>query len=245
MVTTYSGERFPHGPVEYAAFDSGCWAPRIWRTPPWKEGPPIEDTPDFDAMINGLQQAEVLNDALERIFRVVHPSLETAATYGTEVRNLLILACTEVEEQWKAVLVANGASPMGQCLTTRDYVKLLAPMGLAAFGRALRRYPRYPEIWPFRDWDRERPTASLPWYDAYNQAKHDREGKFHEAKLCHAISAVAAIDVMLRAQFGRALLEAHQTTCAFRTLADKEWGETDGYHPAMPDEQWKRTPLSF
>ena len=52
-------------------------------------------------------QLVALKNQLESICRVVHPNDRTLEVYGHEIRNLLILASTEVETHWKAVLVAN------------------------------------------------------------------------------------------------------------------------------------------
>ena len=105
---------------------------------------------------------------------------------------IIILACTEVEAQWKGVLEANGLTPSGSYFKTTDYVKLLPVMKLDQYEVALIRYPRISATGPFMGWDATKPTKSLSWYAAYNQVKHDRETKFEEASLQHAIEAVAA-----------------------------------------------------
>ena len=62
---------------------------------------------------------------LERILLVVYPAPDTLSTYGYEIRNLLILACTECETQWRSVLQANGCQR--ERYTTADYVALSGP----------------------------------------------------------------------------------------------------------------------
>jgi hypothetical protein len=42
----------------------------------------------------------------------------------------------------------------------------------------------------------------MPWYDAYNAAKHDRESELKTATLKFAFDAVAACIIMIVAQFG-------------------------------------------
>lgn len=61
---------------------------------------------------------------LQQICQTIHPTLATYQTYGHEIRNLLILACTEIEAQWKGILKANGAVAE----KTNDYVKLKKAM---------------------------------------------------------------------------------------------------------------------
>ena len=46
-------------------------------------------------------QLHALTQQLEKICRVVHPKETNFQAYGHEIRNVLILACTELESQWK------------------------------------------------------------------------------------------------------------------------------------------------
>jgi hypothetical protein len=66
-------------------------------------------------------QLHALVEQLEQICRVVQPEKRNLDAYGHEIRNVLILACTEVEALWKGVLSANGAK--GE--STKDYVKFI------------------------------------------------------------------------------------------------------------------------
>jgi hypothetical protein len=136
------------------------------------------------------------------VFRYVEPDETNADAYGHEIRQLLIVAATEVESSCRAVLTANGYGHDVDRLNTRDFVKLCVPMRLREWRVALDAHPGLGEITPFATWDEERPTASLPWYDAYNAAKHDRELNFARATLRNAVSAVAATYIMVLAQFG-------------------------------------------
>jgi hypothetical protein len=51
---------------------------------------------------------------------------------------------------------------------------------------------------PFEPW---KTGASLPWYQAYNQTKHDRSAAFKNATFEHAIDAVCGVLAILSAQF--------------------------------------------
>ncbi|WP_295991348.1 hypothetical protein [Rugamonas sp.] len=145
-------------------------------------------------------QLAVLTRDLERIFQTVHPNPENFGVYGHDIRNLLILACTEVEAQWRGVLTANGME--GKNFSTKDYFALKGTMKLDEYSVAFPSYPWIPQSNPFRDWLLEKPTQSLAWYDAYNAAKHNREQAFDRANLRHALDAVSACAVLLVAQFG-------------------------------------------
>jgi hypothetical protein len=121
------------------------------------------------------------------------------STYGHEVRNLLVLACTEVEAQWKAILTANHYQATGR-FNTNDYIKLLLPLHLADYSARSAQFPWMAAEKPFAGWDASQATGSLPWYDAYNAVKHDREANFSRATLSHAFTAVAACHILLIAQ---------------------------------------------
>jgi hypothetical protein len=152
-----------------------------------------------NAIASAKVQLSTLVRQLERICETVHPEKTNLEAYGYDIRNLLILACTEVESHWSAVLKANGLRGRW---TTRDYVCLKDAMRLNEFVISFVDYPWIKPIAPFENWDKENATGSLPWYDAYNAAKHDRESKLKRATLRFAFHAVAACAIMIGAQFG-------------------------------------------
>ena len=51
---------------------------------------------------------------------------------------------------------------------------------------------------PFEQWAT---GIALPWWDAYNEAKHDRHEKFAKANLSNLMDAVCALVAILSAQF--------------------------------------------
>ena len=154
---------------------------------------------------------EILENSLERLFLVIEPDDATnGKTYGHEIRQLLILACTEVENLLKRVLVSNGyPAPAEDRWTTKDYVKVNAPLRLSFYSSELVRYPEYPPSSPFHGWDPAKPTKGLDWYQVYQKVKHDRGGSLKLATFSHAVTAVAAVHVLLTAQFGFGLLKNH------------------------------------
>lgn len=163
-----------------------------------------------DEIARSRGQLRSLTSKLEHIFQHVHPEKRNYNTYSHEIRNLLIIACTEVEAQWKGVLRDNNyknskTTPnKAQNLKTSDYVILNDVMHLNEYSVKLRDYPWLESILPFEKWNPKSPTKSLAWYQAYNTVKHDGERKFENAKLIHVINALCACAVMLQAQFGQA-----------------------------------------
>jgi hypothetical protein len=147
----------------------------------------------------GRSQLMALRYQLELIFRAVHPAPANFGAFGHDIRNLLILAATEVEAHWKGILAANGV----RANNTHDYVKLADVLQLGAYGIRLPFYPWLDVVKPFEVWrPSTTPTRDLGWYDAYQAVKHDRENHFERATLINAIHAVCGCAVLLFAQFG-------------------------------------------
>ena len=127
-----------------------------------------------------------LTRQLDRICQTVQPTEGTFGAFGHDIRNLLILACTEAESHWRGVLVANGVSK--DRFNTTDYVALKDAMRLNEYAVDFPNYPWMAPIRPYADWGSTgRPTQELPWYDPYNAVKHNREAEFERATLGHAL----------------------------------------------------------
>lgn len=198
---------------------------------------------DQDALAMTRVQLAVLVRALDRICETVHPSRENMAAFGHDIRNLLVLGAMEAEAQWKGILAANGVT--ADRLTTADYVKLVAPMRLAAYQVRLTAYPWLGGIAPFTTWTPTAPTRSLGWYDAYNLTKHDRESAFSTATLEHAITAVFAVVVLVVAQYGSPDGLGQRTELSDRFNFDSlpQWEPGDVYiHPYDETVGWSATP---
>jgi hypothetical protein len=184
-------------------------------------------------------QLHALIGQLELICRVVHPDKENLKSFGHEIRNVLILACTEVEAHWKGVLAANGAT--GE--STKDYVKLSKAMKLNEFLVDFNYYPWMESMNPFEKWGTSSSsTKDLEWYYAYNQVKHDREQHFAEAALIRAFQAIAACFVMLCAQYGWDFaLKGNDASRAFLKLSKAPtWDPSDCYVPEFGHPPRKR-----
>jgi hypothetical protein len=139
---------------------------------------------------------------LDELMLFVEPTAATIGTHSHKARELLILACTEVENQWQHYLTLGGKKPSGRAFTTNDYVTLAKPLFLSEFEVSLPRYEELKPVRPFLDWDAKSPTQSLAWYDAYNKTKHDRRTHFAQASLQRCIEATAANLVLFSVRYG-------------------------------------------
>lgn len=151
---------------------------------------------------NQLNQLEILIDDLYSVFKVVAPYRSNLKTFGHEIRNIIILACTEIDSMMKKILEKNGVAKKGKYFNTSDYVQLIDPLRLKDYSLSFKRYKMLNEFSPFIDWTTDKPTQSLHWYDAYNQIKHDREVNFSLSNLENAIESVMAYAILLIAQYG-------------------------------------------
>jgi hypothetical protein len=222
----------------------GWYVPRVYRG---IETPPHVDIEAFRASI---VVARGLLRRLRAIFDVVEPRRAQASVFGHEIRQLVILACTEVESGWSAVLKANGYAK--ERCTTGDYVLLKEPMKLEGYALGLTLYPEYGEIRPFEGWDPECATQSLKWYDGYNGTKHDREALLSKATVEFAIAAIAAVIVMVEAQFGPSPTGQPALPDDFHVVQRPDWLADAYIRPLLePDEpdgaewpyEWTPRPL--
>lgn len=176
----------------------GTFYKRIWR--PMACGGRWQDEATREKINESFVSLRILLTKLETLFETVEPNKANLSTYGHKIREIILLACMEVESAWTAVLKENGYSTAR--LSTNDYVKLLKAMFLDAYELSLQSYPNFPKFTPFAGWNPNNPTTSLSWYDAYNKTKHDREENLKFATLENAVYAVGAAVVMFHAQFG-------------------------------------------
>lgn len=183
----------------------GQYYPRMARprSPHLKESPGINpgEAIELNSIAVAHGQLNALTTQLDQICQTVHPTDKTFETFGHSIRNLLILACTEVESHWRGILTANGVVKKAP-FTTQDYVVLCKAMRLDEYAVVFPSYPWIAPKKPFDGWNIGAPTQSLKWYDAYNAVKHDRENKFEQATLHHAFHAVTACGIMMAAQYG-------------------------------------------
>lgn len=225
-------KRMVHGPGEYH--------PRIARPIALVETGKLwlPDSTKEQRYITGAQnQLGSLIDDLRAICRMVQPAPKTLSVYGHEIRNLLILAATEVEMHWRGILTANGSTAK---FNTNEFVKLAAPLGLREYVVHFHSCPDIGPFKPFADWEVLDPTNSLPWFAAYNGVKHNREHEFERATLASAFAAVAACSVLLVAQFGQAAL-THELA-GFLSVEPPAWPIEKMYLMSEAEGGWRPIP---
>jgi hypothetical protein len=153
------------------------------------------------ALANSVNQLSILIRELKLTMEYIHPSAQNLSSFGHHSRNVLLLASMDFENECRGLLQEHGYTTANNRFSTNDYAKVAAPLRLSEYEVTLSHYPTLGPIRPFDTWDITNPTKSLPWYDAYNQCKHDREANFDQGNLNNAINAVCAVAIMLTAQY--------------------------------------------
>jgi hypothetical protein len=225
-------------------FHSGEFNPRIWRG---RESPSPQDVGLVSEWTYSVRASRAHAARLRDILRHIDADPAHDNVYSHELRDLLILAATDVESAWKSILRANGVSPARGTnrWTTEDYCKLIVPLRLREWEVCLSAHPGYPSLRPFAAWDSSLSTTSLDWYSAYNAVKHDREREFSQAKFGHVVAAAAAVFVLTVAQFGPSHLDLGATfhPDEFRLVTEPDWTANETY--IRPLKTGRSVPLTW
>lgn len=163
-------------------------------------------TYNTNSKLDEIRSFNSVSNYLSILFDYVEPEPSNLSTYSNKIREALILACTEVEYLFKQFLFENNYNGT-QRLSTNDFVKVLPHLKLNDYRVKLKQFPSLGTFSPFSSWNSSQPTTSLNWYDAYNAVKHDRGGNKSKGDLEMLINAIAAIHILLEAQYGEHIFD--------------------------------------
>ena len=188
--------------VEQSNLDVGATIEGVWRPGLYYDLDVLQGLGETNLDLRLAEQALLLLiQRLDELLLFVEPTTQSLSAYSHKARELLILACTEVEAQWKYYLRRGGL--IKQVFTTNDYIALRGPLHLEEYEISLPRYKEVPPIRPFLGWSTvPGPTQTLPWYDAYNKTKHDSKEHFPAANVLACLQAVTASIAMFSVRFG-------------------------------------------
>jgi len=174
----------------------------------------------------------LIQNDLQSIFEYVEPSDECRTAFSYRIHALLIRACVELEANFKAILEENTVTPPAKrSLNIGDYRKVDATHHLSSYEVMLPIWNGAPLILrPFEPWKPARGPPNpggltLPWYQAYNASKHDRQDEFKKANLENLITAIAGLLVLISSQFAREDFSAGPTLYSISGY---------DYHPMEP-----------
>lgn len=202
VADTLRSQTQPNVILHRMTLEPGQYYPRIAR--PTAPGFAPRDKQE---MYGSVRHFLSLTKNLDEILDCVEPTIANFDCHGNRIRSLLLLTCTECENQMRGILRENGV--VKYRYTTNDFVRLLEPMRLGEYSVEFSEMPWLSAFTPFVKWNAEKPTKSLRWYDDYNAAKHDRTENLHRASLKSVFEALAALWVLLSAQYGTNLWHTH------------------------------------
>ncbi len=240
----FQGKKFV---IHKMALEPGVYYPRIAR--PSNHHPyDFGSVPNYRELSNiimsSLNQMRTLVGMLDEVVRTVHPAKKNMKSFGTNIRNLIILACTECEAQWRGAIEANGVVKKRAC--TNDYVKLLNAMRLKEYTVKLSHFPWLKGISPYQNWEAANATKSINWYNSYNAIKHDREQCFEQATLKTAIDSICALWIMIAAQYGQnAIREFDDLNRYFQLERVPRWRFSEVYTSSIGNGPTDYTPTNF
>ncbi|WP_439397244.1 hypothetical protein ACRQ5Q_09115 [Bradyrhizobium sp. PMVTL-01] len=148
--------------------------------------------------VHYVRAFEVLQKDLLELFDYVEPADKNSECYSYRIHELHTRACIEVEANCTAILEENNY-PGNSNWSMTDYRKLNQTHHLSSFQVRL-------PIWkgsnnprtPFAAW---KTGGALPWYQAYNSAKHSRHQNFELSNFSNMLDAMCGLVVVLASQF--------------------------------------------
>jgi hypothetical protein len=152
-----------------------------------------------------LKNAELLYHDFDTLFEFIEPCDRNQNCFSLRTYELFLRTCTEVESNMKRILLSNGYQKKSgpENMNMSDYCKLNATHFLSSFKVYIPNWVGNNSIVsPFDVWEQgTTKNDTLSWYNAYNAVKHNRQEKFHEASLIHAVEAFCGLLVLLASQF--------------------------------------------
>ena len=110
--------------------------------------------------------------------------------YSFEFQKIIILSCVEIEKVFKKIAEISKGESLGNMEEYKRFFLANYPNIVDAVVR-VSRLGR--EIRPFENWN----TDKLPWWDAYNQAKHGSKDSIKSATCINAIYCISALYILI------------------------------------------------
>jgi hypothetical protein len=159
-----------------------------------------------------IKAAELIYKDYCVLIDYIEPADCNLPCYSIRIYELFFRICTEIEANMKAILRENHykrfyldcENHQKEATTWNiksDYYATNITHHLYAYEVI---FPNWTEknktIQPFKAWE-NREYHTLPWYKAYNDVKHNRHEHFSDANFGNLISSLAALAILLSAQF--------------------------------------------
>ena len=222
---------FEYTIIDRKKMDVGVKYKNIWK-PFIQESITKELNFDVPTLYRAKRNLSILIQKLQEILLFVEPSPECLQTYSHKIKELLILACTELETSFKFY-------KFGKNERTSDYVKILDFVDLSKYKVSLIGYTNAFKSCPFENWNSKEPTKSIPWYNAYTKIKHNSNEQFNLATLENCLNAIIADVIIFAIRYSIKSLYLDNDVCSnlFNTSFDFRIEDTfDFYIPLIECE---------
>ena len=209
----------------------------------------ITDRRYSENRFESLQAYHSLEHDLKNLFDYVSPYESNLTAFSFRIYDLLLRVCTELEQNWKSILIANEYADENERLNIHDYKKIEQSSRLSEYEVEFNYFqPRPVIIKPFNTWATNDPL--LVFYDAYNKSKHNRVKHFPKANLKNVIDAMAALIAVLVSQYHilafspYGLITTYRENNSFISYGDSlfsvklasSWSETERYESIEKSE---------
>lgn len=229
----------------------GCKTGRVRRPVyGWGSSAAFRDTPHTDKVYaDRVRQSIHLYEKLLRFGGLVDLTQSNLGVYGSETRDLLLIACLEAEALFKMLIFENFQSERGNIAI---YWQISGPAKLPEYELRFPEIPSIPSLRPFSAWEGQGASSYSPlrWYQAYNEIKHGATEGSTPATLKCAMEAIAACFILLsaigRAPFTHATLTKRVNDAfgeAFILDSRPSWSPGESYW-LLPGRPLRFTPIS-
>lgn len=159
-------------------------------------------------------------------------------TFSHRIYELLLRTCTEIETNCTGILVDNGYAKIKNLNMKDDYFKINKASRLSEYEVKVEFWSPAPLIYkPFEAWN-SNTYMSLPWYQNYNEVKHNRNQSFEKANFEALIRALGGLFVILASQFGINVFNQYQPTNELLTYDDKFQTTQDSIFAIKFPQSW-------
>ena len=131
------------------------------------------------------------NDFLQ-ILEYVELDTENFSTYSVKLMQLLLSIGSEVDATFKEICqITEKPRP-----NINDYAPIIFSRYPHIILQTVGIFKRDFVLSPFASWNTEHPASSLPFWLSYNEVKHHRTEKFHEATLKAVVNGLSALFIL-------------------------------------------------
>lgn len=164
------------------------------------------------------QSFYLLMKDFDNVLTYIEPCDNNLTTYSHRLYEIFLRASTEFESICKDLLKGSNysARPIDKW-GIKDYFTLSSPRELTKYIIRIDAWDPIPKrIMPFKEWDNKKYTP-LPWYQDYNEVKHNRNNSFKLASLENSVFAMGSIFVILYSAMGEDIFSQYQETAGYNT----------------------------